>query len=474
MKSKHLLLVFILFSFLKGKKNDLSMNTYDQMNSVLMTNSNQSFIIKTTEPSIAYFDAFGRSSNAYISKDINEFNTETDKRITGQFVKIEPNEIYYVRICLLSDVKFSNVKFYVSKENLSEEKISIKEKEWKFIYLQKDKKYTLDFKENTISKRMIKLSQKTKNSKIIINDGTELTEKNLYYQLEDDFKGELNLEVKDNDAFIEFLQSEEDFDKFTNVSMINYEIKKKTNVIIIEKTQKHFFIKLYSDKEFNFSFSYGLSNNQEYFYENSIYALSPLEKEGFYNYTFKLNVPYKNISLIEKEFFSFTVKVDISDGQKLFLDYWQESLISPILDEKMEKSDCENIIKYLVQMYDLYIFTDIAKNPPTIKNIDNYHHRKIDIKKELSSIKIDNRYFYEFYQEVMTIITTVKDYHLKIYASKTPKGIPFNQYQVSLPFNFIIKKDKNKEFKLFIELNDEYKTYDEETQKNLKVALIVL
>ena len=98
-------------------------------------------------------------------------------------------------------------------------------------------------------------------------------------------------------------------------------------------------------------------------------------------------------------------------------------------------------------MYDLYIFTDIAKNPPTIKNIDNYHHRKIDIKKELSSIKTDNRYFYEFYQEVMTIITTVKDYHLKVYASRTPKGIPFVQYEVFIPFNFIIKQDENKEFK---------------------------
>ena len=38
-------------------------------------------------------------------------------------------------------------------------------------------------------------------------------------------------------------------------------------------------------------------------------------------------------------------------------------------------------------MFDLYIYTDIAKNPPIIEGIENYHHRKIDIKKELKEVK---------------------------------------------------------------------------------------
>lgn len=466
MQLKHLLLVFFLLSFLKGKENDLSMYTYNQLNSVEQIIANQNFIIKTTEASIAFFDSFGRSSNIYITKDINEFNSKSDKRITGQFVQIEPNETYYVRVSLVTGV--SNLMSYLYPENLSEKNISIKGKEWNFIYFQKDKNYTLDFKENTISKRMIKLSKKTLNSKIIISEGTELNETNSYYQLEEDFKGELKLEVRDSDAFIEFLSSEEDFDKFTNVSISNYEITKTTNVIIIEQTQKNFFIKLHSDKAFDFSLSYGLSNNEDYYYDNINDYLTPREREGSYTIQFFLNVPFKNISLLEKEFVSFTVKVSISDGQKIFIDYGQNSLISPILDEKMEKKDCENIIKYLIEMYDLYIYTDIAKNPPTIDNIDNYHHRKIDIKNELSSIKTDNRYFYEFYQEVITIITTLKDYHLNIYANRSPKGIPFDQYEVNLPFNFIIKPDENKKFKLFIELNDYYKNNSERFPKELE------
>ena len=82
---------------------------------------------------------------------------------------------------------------------------SRKGKELSFLYLKKDKNYSLDFKENTINKRIIKLSTKTLNSKIIINNETELNKTNLYYELENNFKGILKLEIRDNDSFIEFL-----------------------------------------------------------------------------------------------------------------------------------------------------------------------------------------------------------------------------------------------------------------------------
>ena len=67
------------------------------------------------------------------------------------------------------------------------------------------------------------------------------------------------------------------------------------------------------------------------------------------------------------------------------------------MDEKLDKSYCENVIKYLNEIFDLYIFTDIAKNPPNIEGIPNYHHRKIDVQKELSEVKTEGRFFYEFY-----------------------------------------------------------------------------
>ena len=111
-------------------------------------------------------------------------------------------------------------------------------------------------------------------------------------------------------------------------------------------------------------------------------------------------------------------------------------------------------------MFDLYIFTDISKN---IEGISNYHHRKIDIQKELSEVKTVGRFFYEFYQEIMSIIKTLKDYHLSLYAKYTPKGIPFNQYEIALPFNLIIKQE---DFKLYIQINDNIKYYSQKF-KNL-------
>ena len=54
MKLKYVLLIFFLFSFLKGKEIDLSMNTYNEINSVSMLYNNLSFIINTTAASIAF------------------------------------------------------------------------------------------------------------------------------------------------------------------------------------------------------------------------------------------------------------------------------------------------------------------------------------------------------------------------------------------------------------------------------------
>jgi hypothetical protein len=46
---------------------------------------------------------------------------------------------------------------------------------------------------------------------------------------------------------------------------------------------------------------------------------------------------------------------------------------------------------------------------------------------KLLHIKTDNRTFYEFYQEIMKIITATKDYHISIYSVNTPKGIQFGE-----------------------------------------------
>ena len=67
------------------------------------------------------------------------------------------------------------------------------------------------------------------------------------------------------------------------------------------------------------------------------------------------------------------------------------------------------------ELFELYVYTDIAKNPPkNIKGYPKYHHEKINIEERLAKIKTTNRYFYEFYQDIEKILGTVKDLHLNI------------------------------------------------------------
>ena len=68
----------------------------------------------------------------------------------------------------------------------------------------------------------------------------------------------------------------------------------------------------------------------------------------------------------------------------------------------------------------------------------------------------------------MSIIATIKDLHLSLYALETPKKHPFASYGIVLPFQFIIKQDKDQKYKLFIKLNEYIEIYDEGTQKLAK------
>jgi hypothetical protein len=111
-----------------------------------------------------------------------------------------------------------------------------------------------------------------------------------------------------------------------------------------------------------------------------------------------------------------------------------------------------------LDILDIYVYTDIAKNPPEIDGIPNYHHRKIDLKAEIEKMKTTNRFFYEFYQELFSILTTVKDLHFKIYSYETPNKIPLKNIFACIPFDFVIKEHKG-EYRIFIIKNSCYSIF---------------
>jgi hypothetical protein len=123
---------------------------------------------------------------------------------------------------------------------------------------------------------------------------------------------------------------------------------------------------------------------------------------------------------MENELFSFVINIEKNENQIVYLNYEQLSEIDELMDEILEDSYCANIIKNLKDIFEIYVFSDIAKSPPEIDGISDYHHEKIDFQQRFSSVSTKNRKFYEFYQEIELILATVRDGHLNIVAEETP------------------------------------------------------
>jgi hypothetical protein len=183
-----------------------SLVLYDTLNEVGPISSNKEFSIKSSEESIAYFDSFDRNSKVFISKNDNNHYNE---KITGKFYKIQPNIIYFIKNEIY-DISFFKQYFYPLNLNIKR----IEMDSQSFLYLKVGHTYNLNFKQ----KKMIKLSEKTLNSKVYISlNGEEkaiLSKDSPYYELNDDYKAILTLIIKDNDAFLEFYSLNNEKKKF--------------------------------------------------------------------------------------------------------------------------------------------------------------------------------------------------------------------------------------------------------------------
>ena len=135
----------------------------------------------------------------------------------------------------------------------------------------------------------------------------------------------------------------------------------------------------------------------------------------------------------------------------------------------MKPEDCKEFIDFLTKIYELYVYTDIAKNPPNIIGYPNYHHKKIDLIKEIKNVSIFNRKFYEFYQEINKIISATKDLHFSLSFSNIDKNKDF-YYYAYLPFNFIIK-DYEGEKGVFVQKNNYFDLFDSETKEFIESHL---
>ena len=156
------------------------------------------------------------------------------------------------------------------------------------------------------------------------------------------------------------------------------------------------------------------------------------------NYYFVIYL-IKNIEMHENEFVSLALNFKKQENQKINISYTLRTNIDEILDEEISEEQCKDIISNLTDVLDFYIYSDIAQNPPTIEGYSpDYHHRRVDLIKEINDIPTKNRTYYEFFQDVQRIITVPRDLHFNVEAYKTNKGYEIYYYMTFLPFTFEI------------------------------------
>ena len=150
---RHILqILFFVLASIQTKETTLendfqeSLEIYNRLNNIETVNQSKSFMINSTQKSIAYFESFDDKAIFWISKNYEDYISHKDERITGKFYPIEPNTTYYVRNFIWNNPAVLT-KYLLPIFNEKEEiKINDEAEEINFIYLDANKTYTIKIK----------------------------------------------------------------------------------------------------------------------------------------------------------------------------------------------------------------------------------------------------------------------------------------------------------------------------------------
>ena len=430
---------------------------YSQLNCFETINESQYFFIEVKERSIAYFDSFDRNSKIYISNNTEKKITIDDKKINGEFIQIEPNITYFIKNEIYENT-ISVFKKYLYPFNLDNKTINVINNTINYLYLKKNGTYYLNLENNNFV-LIILLSLKTIDSEIITiaNEDSYQIDKdyrNSEYIMKNEVKT-IRLIVNKNDAFIEFLTCIplNDIQIFQIPPREHYKLEKNILNIEISKTQKNFKFDLFSKDEDDFYYSLSLGEyinideNYDYEFIYTSNSNKKIKSKGS-----KLNLDYfglfKNFS---EDGLSFSIFIDKKEEQELFISYNFYSGIDDLL-EKYEKEEYIKVIDDFKELFDLYVYTDIAKNPPQLPGLQ---HEKIDLFQEINNINLDDiDTTYELYQKLKKITCLSKDLHFNLQLNYP------SEYFAFIPFNFIVKEDNKKGYRIFIEKNEFFEEFE--------------
>ena len=121
------------------------------------------------------------------------------------------------------------------------------------------------------------------------------------------------------------------------------------------------------------------------------------------------NHKFMNVKLIILNILFYIIFCQNNDEYEYFTF---DEAVNYFNNVKYSQTDYDNIISNLINIFnDYYIYLDIAKNPPP-------PFKPVDVIKELKSIKTEKITFYEFYQQVFTILLKLQDSHVQIFFKK--------------------------------------------------------
>ena len=96
--------------------------------------------------------------------------------------------------------------------------------------------------------------------------------------------------------------------------------------------------------------------------------------------------------------FLFLYLLSSSYSSLLFNMYQPEEVLNFLNKEKIPKEDVQKIKDNLIKVLEeTYAFYEISKNPPQ-PEFDKSYHDKVDIKKEINKIIIEDKSLYNLYQ----------------------------------------------------------------------------
>ena len=179
-----------------------------------------------------------------------------------------------------------------------------------------------------------------------------------------------------------------------------------------------------------------------------------------------LTSPYLYRTEIEEdEYEIFELVLDAGQlANDVYLSYHPSEFYQYLLreiDEAKGSYIIGNITKILGKFY---IYKDIAKKPPEIDNLPNYHHKPIDIIANLQKISPANRTYLSLYQQIHHTLHSVRDGHLGIVLDNIENKFILSTSGFCLPFKFYIETKDNSPYLI---IKPDKECLDKERNKNL-------